>query len=52
MKTKIAKTAKTLAAIAATGLLLTSLGASAATTHKCKAGEKWDPTAKACVKAK
>ena len=32
------------------GLLLVSLGVSAAHKHKCKEGEKWDKTVKACVK--
>ena len=32
------------------GLLLLSLGASAADKHKCKDGMKWDATTKACVK--
>ena len=41
-----------LATAVATGLLLTTLGASAADAHKCKAGEKWNPTTSACVKAK
>ena len=32
------------------GLLLVSLGASAAHKHKCPEGEKWDKTVKTCVK--
>lgn len=40
---------KTVATALATGLLLGSLGASAATGHKCPKGEKWDKEAKACV---
>ena len=43
---------KTAAAVAATGLLLASLGASAADTHKCKKGETWDAGAKKCMVVK
>ena len=43
---------KTMLATATAGLLVASLGASAAETHKCKKGEKWDATAKACVVVK
>ena len=43
---------KTAAAVAATGLLLASLGASAADAHKCKKGESWDAGAKKCAVVK
>ena len=43
---------KTAAAVAATSLLLASLGASAADTHKCKKGLTWDDGAKKCVVVK
>lgn len=44
--------AKSVALAAAATVLLTSLGASAATHHKCKKGEKWDAPTKACVAKK
>ncbi len=43
---------KTLTVIATTGVLLTSLGANAADSHKCKAGEKYDVVTKTCMKTK
>ena len=43
---------KYVATALATGLLLSSLGASAATGHKCPKGEKWDKESKACVAKK
>lgn len=46
MKNRIAKS---ITAIAATSLLLASLGVSAATTHKCPKGEKWDAKTSACA---
>ncbi len=45
MKNRIVKS---IAIAAAATVLLTSLGASAA-THKCKKGEKWDAPTKTCV---
>jgi hypothetical protein len=48
MNTRIAKS---IALAAATGLLLTSLGASAA-GHKCPKGQKWDKESKTCVEKK
>lgn len=41
-----------LSTIAAATLLLGSLGASAADTHKCKSNEKWEAKAKPYVVAK
>lgn len=47
MKNRIAKS---IVAIAATSLLLASLGVSAAsTTHKCPTGQKWDTKTSACM---
>ena len=43
---------KTIATALASGVLLSSLGASAATGHKCPKTEKWDKEAKACVAPK
>lgn len=46
MKNRIAKS---IVAVAATSLLLASLGVSAATTHKCAKGQKWDTKTSTCV---
>lgn len=43
--------AKKIAIGMASVILLASTGAFGADMHKCKAGEKWDATAKTCIKA-